>query len=436
MYALADCNNFFVSCERVFRPDLRNRPVVVLSGNDGCVIARSNEVKQLGIKMGVPFYQIQAEVKKYGIVHFSSNFALYGDLSSRVMQILSRYTPDLQQYSIDEAFLDLSYESDVRQIYRLCTEIRQKVKQGVGIPISLGVAQTKTLSKMASHYAKRYAGYNGVCMIENDSQRLKALSQYPIDEVWGIGRKARAKLNAVGIDNALQFASLSSLFARNLLNKPGWETWRELNGDSCIGIRELPEKQSITCSRTFAHSVSNRSLLEQALSEFLSTCAQRLRKQHSVCRQLIVFAHGSRFRDERAVMYEVLTLPIPTSNTQEMQEYLLRVVRQRFQEGDEYKRAGVILMGIEPDTGVQTMMFDTRDRQRDQRLQQAVDNINHQFGKHTITSALQTEVLSPPDSVHAQASQTNYTGLRQLLDVGEKSPAYTTRLSDIITLHC
>ena len=418
MFALADCNNFFVSCERVFRPDLRDKPVVVLSGNDGCVVARSNEVKRLGIKMGVPFYQIQNEVKKYGIVHFSSNFALYGDLSSRIMRMLGRHTDNLQQYSIDEAFLDLSHLRTSDEQIQLCRTLREQILRGVGVPLSFGIAPSKTLCKVAADYAKHYDGYHGVCIIDSDDKRRKALADYPITEIWGIGRQSAAKLQQAGITNALDFAGHSEYFARNLLNKTGWETWRELNGDPCILSRELPAKQSITCSRTFAHPVSDRTLLEQALCDFCSNVALKLRKQRSVCHQMVVFAHPSRFNNQpQPAINDTISFAIPTSNTSEMIERLLLAVRQQWREGVQYKRGGVILLGIEQVRGLQQSLFDDRDRQRDNRIQLAIDKVNAHFGKNTLRQA----VTLPTDT--------------KLYEVGQKSPAYTTNLREIITLH-
>lgn len=420
MYALCDCNNFFVSCERVFRPDLRDKPVVVLSGNDGCVVARSNEVKALGIKMGVPFYQIKREVEQHGIVHFSSNFALYGDLSSRIMRILSRYTDDLQQYSIDEAFLDVTHAGSYAAAKALCERIRAEILKGIGVPVSIGIAPTKTLCKVASHYAKRYPGYRGVCVIETAAQRTKALSAYPIEEVWGIGRQSAAKLRAAQVVTALDFANKQALFAKNLLHQPGLNTWRELNGEDCISVQELPEKQSITCSRTFAHGVTDRDLLEQAMCQFCATVSEKLRRQHSVCRQMTVFAHTSRFQEQQNTIQTTVTFGTPTANTQEMTEALLRVVRSSWRENTPYKRAGIVLMAISPDTGVQQSLFDTRDRGRDQRLQQTIDGINARIGKRTVGFT--------PSIATQQAAE--------LYDVGVKSPAYTTRIEDIIRLKC
>lgn len=420
MFALADCNNFFVSCERVFRPDLRDKPVVVLSGNDGCVVARSNEVKALGIKMGVPFYQIRNEVEKYGIIHFSSNFALYGDLSSRIMRILARHTANLQQYSIDEAFLDLTHLPDTPAMLAMCRQLREDILRGIGVPLSFGVAPTKTLCKVAADYAKQYAGYHGVCAIDTDDKRRKALINYPLEEVWGIGRRSAAKLQTAGVTTALELAQRSELFVRNLLHQPGVNTWRELNGEPCIENTDQPERQTLTCSRTFAHPVTDRLLLEQALSEFCANVAGKLRKQHSVCRQMLVFAHTSRFNDDQRVIQQIVTFDTPTANTGEMTAALLLAVRSQWQAGAPYKRAGVIMLVIEPAQGVQQSLFDTRDRERDQRLQQALDTINHTMGKHTVGFT--------PNMPTEQATK--------LFDVGAKSPAYTTKLQDVITLKC
>lgn len=418
MYALVDCNNFFVSCERVFRPDLHDKPVVVLSGNDGCVVARSNEVKKLGVKMGVPFYQIRPLVEKYGIVHFSSNFALYGDLSSRIMRTLSHYTDDLQQYSIDEAFMDLSYCRNTTEAKALCERIRAEILKGIGVPVSIGIASTKTLCKVASHFAKKFAGYRGVCVIDNEEKRIKALSQYAIDEVWGIGRQSVAKLHAAGVQTALDFAGRTSLFANNMLHQPGLNTWRELNGEDCISVCELIDKQSITCSRTFAHGVTDRNLLEQAMCQFCANVAEKLRKQHSVCRQMIVFAHTSRFQEQQFVIQATVTFQTPTANTQEMTEALLRVLRSQWRPDTPYKRAGVIVLNVSPDSGVQQSLFDDRDRRRDERLQRTIDQINSRHGKRTIGFT--------PNIPTAEAAK--------LYNVGTKSPAYTTRIQDIITL--
>lgn len=418
MFALADCNNFFVSCERVFRPDLEGKPVVVLSGNDGCVVSRSNEAKALGIKMGVPLYQIQGLVDKEGVICFSSNFSLYGDLSDRVMSIIRQHTSRFEQYSIDECFFNIDHvPADQQKAY--CEKLVKAIRQGVGIPISIGIASSKTLAKVASKYAKKYAGYHGVCEIRTEEQRIKALSTFEIGDVWGIGRRAKAKLTTAGITTALQFTEKPSSFARGLLNKPGLLTWQELRGQDVIDITELPMKQSITTSRTFATAITEQSLLEEQIANFCAHCARQLRMQKSVAQQLYVYAHTSAFRTdiEQHYLSELVTLPVATSNTQELISYALAAFRRAYRSGALYKKAGVVLLKIIPETAVVPDMFDTKDRDKDKRLQRVLDHIDDRHGKRAILLGSQMTSTQP------------------VYKTEHKSPLYTTDLSDIITIH-
>jgi DNA polymerase V len=417
MFALADCNNFFVSCERVFRPDLEGKPVVVLSGNDGCVVSRSNEAKALGIKMGVPLYQIQGLVDKEGVICFSSNFSLYGDLSDRVMSIIRQHTSRFEQYSIDECFFNIDHvPADQQKAY--CEKLVKAIRQGVGIPISIGIASSKTLAKVASKYAKKYAGYHGVCEIRTEEQRIKALSTFEIGDVWGIGRRAKAKLTTAGVTTALQFTEKPSSFARGLLNKPGLLTWQELRGQDVIDITELPMKQSITTSRTFANAITEQSLLEEQIANFCAHCARQLRMQKSVAQQLYVYAHTSAFRTdiEQHYLYELVTLPVATSNTQELISYALAAFRRAYRPGALYKKAGVVLLKIIPETAVVPDMFDTKDRDKDKRLQRVLDHIDDRHGKRAILLGSQMTSTQP------------------VYKTEHKSPLYTTDLSDIITI--
>ena len=417
MYALADCNNFFVSCERVFRPDLEGRPVVVLSGNDGCVVSRSNEAKALGIKMGVPLYQIKSLVEAKGVVCFSSNFSLYGDLSDRVMSIIRRHTSRFEQYSIDECFFNIDHiPADRQKAY--CETLVRDIRRGVGIPISIGIASSKTLAKVASKYAKKYPGYHGVCEIRTEEQRLKALSSFEIGDVWGIGRKAKAKLTAAGITTALQFAERSATFARGLLRKPGLLTWQELRGQDVIDITELPMKQSITTSRTFATAITDQSLLEEQLANFCAHCARQLRTQHSAAQQLYVYAHTSSFRTDIAQHYlsELVTLPVATSNTQELISYALAAFRRAYRPGALYKKAGVVLLKIIPETAVVPDLFDPTDRNKADRLQRVLDHIDDRHGKRAIILGSQMRSDAP------------------VYKTEHKSPLYTTDMRDILTV--
>lgn len=422
MYALCDCNNFFVSCERVFRPDLERKPVVVLSGNDGCVVSRSNEAKALGIPMGAPLYQIKGLVEKEGVTCFSSNFALYGDLSARVMNILRSHTTRFEQYSIDEGFISVDHiPADQQKAY--CEQVVRQIRKGVGIPISIGIAPSKTLAKVAGKYAKKYPGYHGVCEIRTDEQRRKALADTKIGDVWGIGRKARTKLEAAGIHTALEFANQLPEFAQNVLHKPGLMTWQELNGQDVITVSSLPQKQSITTSRTFATAITDLPLLEQQIANFCDHCARELRLQHSVCQQVLIYAHTSRFRTdiEQQYLSELITLPVPTSSTQELLQYALATLRKSFKPGVLYKKAGVILMKIQPDTAIAQDIFDIRDRERDTRLQKALDHINNRHGKRAVVQGVQ--MLSCKSHEEPLVYKQEH-----------KSPLYTTDLRDIITL--
>ena len=417
MFALADCNNFFVSCERVFRPDLEGKPVVVLSGNDGCVVSRSNEAKALGIKMGVPLYQIQGLVDKEGVICFSSNFSLYGDLSDRVMSIIRQHTSRFEQYSIDECFFNIDHVPAGQQ-KAYCEKLVKAIRQGVGIPISIGIASSKTLAKVASKYAKKYAGYHGVCEIRTEEQRIKALSTFEIGDVWGIGRRAKAKLTTAGVTTALQFTEKPSSFARGLLNKPGLLTWQELRGQDVIDITELPMKQSITTSRTFATAITDQTLLEEQIANFCAHCARQLRMQKSVAQQLYVYAHTSAFRTdiEQHYLSELVTLPVATANTQELISYALAAFRRAFRPRALYKKAGVVLLKIIPETAVVPDMFDTKDRDKDKRLQRVLDHIDDRHGKRAILLGSQMTSTQP------------------VYKTEHKSPLYTTDLSDIITI--
>jgi DNA polymerase V len=419
MYALCDCNNFFVSCERVFRPDLEGKPVVVLSGNDGCVVSRSNEAKALGIKMGIPYFQIEAMAKKKGVTAFSSNFSLYGDLSSRVMSILAKHTPRLEQYSVDEAFMHCNH-MPTEELKTYYEQVVKQVRKWVGIPISIGIAPTKTLAKIASKYAKQYPGYHGVCIIDTEEKRQKALQGFAIEDVWGIGRQAQKKLAAANIQTAWDFAQQLPIFAKNLLHKPGLQTWQELNAVDCIDITDRPERQSISQSRTFQTGISDRATIEKALVDFMSYCAEKMRKQGSVCQQFIVYAHTSRFAEQDThVIHQVVTLPIPTAITSELVRHMLVALRRQWR-AYPYKKAGVVLMNLSPAANQQQVLFDERPRERDERLQKAIDNINRQYGKPAVK--IGTQILA--------------TDAKPLTKKEKLSPCYTTNIREIMNVKC
>ena len=421
MIGLADCNNFYCSCERVFRPDLIGKPVVVLSNNDGCVIARSEEAKALGYKMGDPFYQVKEKLEAEGVAIFSSNYTLYGSLSNRVMSMLSHYSPHIDQYSIDESFFDVDqsmaerfFQDNLKEndtflnneslLHQYGAKISADVLRAVGIPISIGIAETKTLAKIGSKFAKKYKGYQGCCLIDTDERRHKALSLFPIEDVWGIGRQISRKLDYMGIRTAAQFADKKESWVRSHFNITTVRTWKELNGESCISIEELPQKKSICTSRSFAaEGISDKDVVEEAVANFAVRCAEKLRHQGSVCQGITVFAWTSRFNENvpEYTIHDSLTLPIATNAQEEIVGAALSILRAKYPKpmadsrpnhpdmSFHFKKAGVILWQISPDHPRQQDLFDPIDRSKQKKLMEAIDAINRKNGYGTIRQAIQ-----------------------------------------------
>lgn len=418
MIALVDCNNFYASCERAFNPNWNNRPVVVLSNNDGCVIARSNEAKALGIKMGVPAYQIKNEIERYGIGVFSSNYTLYGDMSNRVMTMLSSYSPNIEVYSIDECFLDFSgFERyDLKEYGE---EIVRTVSKGTGIPVSMGIAPTKTLAKVANKFAKKYKGYKGVCIIDTEEKRIEALKRTEIGDVWGIGYRHTKRLSVYGVSTAYDFSLMPRNWVRQQMTVVGERTWKELNGESCIDLELVaPDKKQICTSRAFGETISEIEGLEEAVSSYASICAGKLRKQKSFAQALMVFIHTNNFREDQPQYFQncVVKLPVSTNGTQEIVHYALIALRNIYRKGYFFKKAGVIIMDIVPDSAIQQNMFDNVDRERQKKLMKVVDRLNSGFNRNNLTLAV-------------QGGRRKWKLKQELL-----SPCYTTRLSDIINI--
>ena len=393
LYGLADCNNFYCSCERVFHPDLIGKPVVVLSNNDGCVIARSEESKALGIKMGEAFYQVKEKLEQNNVAVFSSNYSLYGDMSRRVMSLLAKYSPKIDVYSIDEAFLDFSGMNTSDTFIEYCREMVRYIHKGTGIPISLGIAPTKTLAKMANKFAKKHKGYKGVCLIDTDEKREKALKLFPVEDVWGIGYRSVERLHNQGIKTAWDLTQKSESWIKRELTITGVRTWRELRGESCISTEELPHKQSICTSRSFAEQGLNRLAdIEEAVANFAAQCARKLREQHTVCNSITIFLHTSRFREDvpQSYIYHSINLQVPTNNQQELISYAVKMLRANWKEGNfHYKKAGVIVWGICRDDAIQGNLFDTVNRSKQAALAKAIDAINRKNGHNKIRVAVQ-----------------------------------------------
>ena len=394
MIALADCNNFYCSCERVFNPALRTTPVIVLSNNDGCVVARSNEAKALGIPMGIPFYQAREVIEKNGVAVFSSNYNLYGDMSRRVMTLLAEFTPTLMPYSIDEAFLDLSGMGSGEALCDYGKRIVRVVGKGTGIPLTIGIAATKTLAKVAAHYGKRYKGYEGVCLIDTDERREKALRQLPVGEVWGIGRRLRATLEYHGVRTAWDLTQKSENWTRRLLTVTGTRVWRELRGESCIDIDELPLQKSVCTSRSFAdEGIADLGRLEEAVANFAAACSRKLKARSSCCSGLTLFAYTSRFRDDLPArsINRTIHLPVPTNDQQEIIHAAITLLRTDWDRSAtyHYKKAGVIVWDITAASAIQTNLFDPIDRAKQARLAAAIDAINRRNGHDTVKVAIQ-----------------------------------------------
>jgi len=387
-YAVVDCDNCYVSCERVFRPDLKHAVVVVLSNNDGCVVARSNEAKQLGVKAGTPYYQLASLFPQAKIAVFSSNYELYGEMTARVMSLIRKAAPQCFRYSIDEAFcvLDGMERVDLKQWGE---QLHQQILRCTGMPVSIGIAPNKTLAKMASHFAKHYAGYRHCCLIDTKEKRGKALRLYPLKEVWGIGRRLAARFQALGMETAWDFAK-QQLGGGNVVLE---RTWRELNGEDCVPNEGMARKKTICTSRSFNGMISDVGELATHVANFAARGAEKLRRQGSVAAVVGVFIETNPFREDLPQYWNSCdeTLLTPTDATATIVETARRCLDRVFLPGYHYKRAGVLLMGIAPASGIQTnfLDFDAERFQKLKSLDAIVDRINKQNGTETVVLAAQ-----------------------------------------------
>jgi DNA polymerase V len=430
MYGIIDCDNCYVSCERVFRPDLKDKPVVVLSNNDGCVVARSNEAKKMGIKAGTPYFQLAEQFPNQKIVVFSSNYELYGELTSRVVSIIRKEAPAYFRYSIDECFVYLDGMEHL-DLKVWGEDLHKKIKQSVGMPVSIGLAPNKTLAKMASHFAKKYQGYRHCCMIDSDDKRIKALKLYPIDEVWGIGRRYAARLEALGVKTAYDFAEHNQSWVRATFNNIVIErTWRELNGEDCVPNEEIAKKKSICTSRSFNGMITDLDGLRTHVSNYAARCAEKLRQQGTVASIVGVFLNTNAFREDLPQYwnFQEMRLITPSSSTITIVKAANEVLQKLYRQGYHYKKAGVIVMGIGPNSPIQQDLFDTNAEQFEKmkRLDAVIDRINKVNGTETIVLGSQ------------QYTQKNGKGKANVFanaikhDFKSKNP--TTRWSDIIRL--
>ena len=391
MFVLVDCNNFYASCERIFQPQWEGKPVVILSNNDGCVIARSNEAKALNIPMGAPAFKYKQQFKQQGVKVFSSNYPLYGDMSNRVMTILEKYTPNLEIYSIDEAFLYFK-GFDLFNLEREGQRMRKQVRKWTGIPVSVGIAPTKALAKIANKIAKKFMKRTqGVYAIDTEEKRIKALRWTKIGDVWGVGRKHKIRLEAIGVCNALQFTQLPDAWVRKHMSVLGLRLKKDLSGVSSIKLEEIiPVKKGIATTRSFEGTITQFSDLEERISTFATSCAEKMRKQRSSCNALLVFVRSDPHK-KGGFSYRnscVLPLPYATNSSILLSKHAVMGLQKIFKKGVHYKKAGVMIMGLIPTEKRQLSIFHNNNNKH-LTLMQSVDRIHKRFGPHRIKLANQ-----------------------------------------------
>lgn len=430
MYGIVDCDNCYVSCERVFRPDLEGKPVVVLSNNDGCVVARSNEAKALGIKEGTPYFQLAQLYPNQKIAVFSSNYELYGDLTSRVVSIISKEAPAYFRYSIDECFVYLDGMEHFN-LQKWGENLHKKIRKWVGMPVSIGLAPNKTLAKIAAKLAKKFEVYRHCCIIDNDENRIAALKWLPIEDVWGIGRRYAEKLKALGCQTAYDFAIHNKTWVRQTFNNINIiRTWQELNGEDCVPNEELAKKKSICTSRSFNGMISDKDTLRTHIANYASRCAEKLRKQDTVASIVGVFVSSNPFREDllQYWKYQETRLITPTSSTIPIVQAASEVLDKIFIQGVQYKRGGVIVMGISPNSPIQQDLFDVNAEQIEKmnKLDKVIDRINKCYGSETIVIGAQ-QYTQPGGKGRADVFA---NAIKH--DFKSKNPS--TRWSDIIKL--
>ncbi len=391
MFALIDCNNFYVSCERVFDPALNGKPVVVLSNNDGCAISRSNEAKKLGIPMGAPAFKYEKVFKQHNVKIFSSNFPLYGDMSSRVMNILSSYTPNIEIYSIDEAFLEFKgFQEYDLEVY--CKEIQKKVLKWTGIPISIGIAPTKALAKVASRISKKFPKKtNGVYMIKSEQNRIKALKWLEIKNVWGIGFRHAKRLRSFKINNAYDFVSLPDDWVRKQMSVVGLRLKKELEGEPVLCLEEnRSPKKAIATTRSFEGTITDFEKIKERVSTFAVCCAEKLRSQKSTCNAVYVFVRSNKFQKNKPQYRNgiLMTIPFATNSNMVISKYATEGLKKIFRSGFNYKKSGVIVMAINSIKNYQTNLFEN-ENPKHRKLMKTIDYIQKKDGQSKIKLASQ-----------------------------------------------
>lgn len=419
MFALVDVNSFYASCETAFRPDLKGRPVVVLSNNDGCVIARNAEAKRAGVKMGDPYFKQKDLFRRYGVVCFSSNYELYADMSSRVMSTLEAMSPRCEIYSIDEAFCDLTGVRNCRVLQEFGQELKDAVYQNTGLAVGVGIAQTKTLAKLANHAAKKWQRQTGgVVDLSNLDRQRKLMAALPVDEVWGVGRRISKKLEAMGIKTVLDLADTDIRFIRKHFNVVLERTVRELRGEPCLELEEFaPVKQEIVCSRSFGERITNYDSMRQAICSYASRAAEKLRGEHQYCRFISTFVKTSPFALNEPYYGNSASVKLltPTQDSRDIIAAATRSLDAIWKDGHRYQKAGVMLGDFFSQGIAQLNLFDDNaPRRGSEKLMEVLDYLNAKEGKGALYFA-------------GQGIQQQWAMKREML-----SPRYTTRYEDLL----
>ncbi|WP_269223632.1 Y-family DNA polymerase [Flavobacterium sp. IMCC34518] len=419
MFALVDCNNFYASCQRAFEPHLRNKPVVILSNNDGCVIARSNEAKALGIPMGAPAFEFKNIFEANNVFVYSSNYALYGDMSSRVMNILTRYSPDIEIYSIDEAFLKFK-GFELFDLQKIGLDMQRTVTKGTGIPISVGFAPTKALAKVANKIAKKYPERTqSVYSIDNEEKRIKALKWTKIEDVWGIGRKHAKRLQAKKVFNAYEFTLLPDEWVRKEMAVVGLRLKHELQGKPTLDLEQPKSKKMIATTRSFEKPMTKLEDIAERVATFTVSCSEKLRKQNSHCNMIMVFVHTNYFRKDQPQYSRniIINTDFPTNSTIELNHYAQIGLQAIFKEGFHYKKAGVIVMGLTPNSETQLSLFNVSNPKH-QPLMSVIDKMNNSFGSNKVKFASQS------------------LGRQWKMKQEKLSNSFTTKIDEIFIIEC
>ncbi|HBT4704309.1 TPA: Y-family DNA polymerase [Klebsiella quasipneumoniae subsp. similipneumoniae] len=418
MFALVDVNSFYASCETIFRPDLQGRPVVVLSNNDGCIIARSAEAKKLGIKMGDPYFKCKDYFRQQGVVCFSSNYELYADMSNRVMTTLEEMCPRVEIYSIDEAFCDLTGVRNCRVLEEFGRELKDTVYRNTRLPVGVGIAQTKTLAKLANHAAKTWKATGGVVDLSNVERQRKLMALLPVDEVWGVGRRISKKLEAMGIKTVLQLADTDIRFIRKHFNVVLERTVRELRGEPCLGLEEFaPVKQEIVCSRSFGERITDYHEMRQAICLYASRAAEKLRGEHQYCRFISAFVKTSPFALNEPYYGNSTSVKLltPTQDSRDIITAATKCLDAIWRDGHRYQKSGVMLGDFYSQGVAQLNLFDDNaPRKNSEKLMEVLDHLNAKDGRGTLYFA-------------GQGIQTAWQMKREML-----SPRYTTRFCDLL----